>query len=39
MLAKRWSSVEEHVLDGDPSEEIVRMADEWPADLVVNAPS
>ena len=35
MLAKRWSSVEEHVLDGDPREEIVRMADEWPADLVV----
>jgi nucleotide-binding universal stress UspA family protein len=35
LLVKRWTVVEELVSDGDPREEIVRAAEEWPADLVV----
>jgi nucleotide-binding universal stress UspA family protein len=34
-LRRRWAGVEERVAEGDAREEIVRMADEWPADLVV----
>jgi nucleotide-binding universal stress UspA family protein len=35
MLASRFRTIEAHVVDGDPREEIVRAAEEWPADLVV----
>lgn len=35
LLVKRWTVGEERVSDGDPREEIVRAAEEWPADLVV----
>jgi len=35
VLVTRWAAVEEHVTEGDAREEIVRMAEEWPADLVV----
>jgi nucleotide-binding universal stress UspA family protein len=35
VLGARWAAVEEHVTEGDAREEIVRMAEEWPADLVV----
>ena len=35
ILTKRWSDVQVHVVDGDAREEIVRMAEEWPAELVV----
>jgi nucleotide-binding universal stress UspA family protein len=34
-LIRRWVAVEERVTEGEPREEIVRMADDWPADLVV----
>jgi nucleotide-binding universal stress UspA family protein len=34
-LARRWVGAEERVAEGDAREEIVRMADDWPADLVV----
>jgi nucleotide-binding universal stress UspA family protein len=34
-LVARWPDVEERVAEGDAREEIVRMADAWPADLVV----
>ena len=34
-LVRRWANVEERVTDGDAREEIVRIAEEWPADLVV----
>jgi nucleotide-binding universal stress UspA family protein len=34
-LAGRFRTVEVCVMDGDPREEIVRAAEEWPADLVV----
>jgi nucleotide-binding universal stress UspA family protein len=34
-LASRFRTIEAHVVDGDPREEIVRAAEEWPADLVV----
>ena len=34
-LTKRWADVEVRVADGDAREEIVRMADEWAAELVV----
>src|SRR6266545_3935581 len=34
-LARRWVNAEERVVEGDAREEIVRMADDWPADLVV----
>jgi nucleotide-binding universal stress UspA family protein len=35
VLAKRWTDVEEHVSEGDPRDEIMHMAEQWPADLVV----
>ena len=35
MLVRRWADVEERVAEGDAREEIVRMAGDWPADLVV----
>jgi nucleotide-binding universal stress UspA family protein len=35
VLVTRWADVEEHVTEGDAREEIVRMAEEWRADLVV----
>jgi nucleotide-binding universal stress UspA family protein len=34
-LAGRFRTVEAHVLQGDPREELVRAAEEWPADLIV----
>jgi nucleotide-binding universal stress UspA family protein len=35
VLAKHVRTVEAVVLQGDPREELVRLAEEWPADLVV----
>jgi nucleotide-binding universal stress UspA family protein len=35
LLVRRWTAVEEQVSDGDSREEVVRAAEEWPADLVV----
>jgi nucleotide-binding universal stress UspA family protein len=35
VLAHRFRTIEAQVLEGDPREEIVRAAEEWPADLVV----
>jgi nucleotide-binding universal stress UspA family protein len=35
ILATAFATVEARVVDGDPRERIVRMADEWAADLVV----
>ena len=35
VLAKRFRTVEALVLEGDPREELVRAAEEWPADLLV----
>jgi len=34
-LELRWSNAEARVVEGDPREEIVRAAAEWPADLIV----
>ena len=34
-LAKRFRTVEALVLEGDPRDELVRAAEDWPADLVV----
>ena len=34
-LTRRWAEVESCVADGDAREEIIRMAEEWHADLVV----
>lgn len=34
-LRERWADAEARVADGDAREEIVRMAEEWAADLVV----
>jgi nucleotide-binding universal stress UspA family protein len=34
-LVDRFRTVETRVLEGDPREELVRAAEEWPADLVV----
>ncbi len=34
-LVTRWAVVEEQATEGDPREAIVRVAEEWPADLVV----
>jgi nucleotide-binding universal stress UspA family protein len=35
LLLKHWTLIEEQASEGDPREEIVRAAEEWPADLVV----
>jgi nucleotide-binding universal stress UspA family protein len=35
MLGRRWVGADGQVAEGDAREEIVRMADDWPADLVV----
>jgi nucleotide-binding universal stress UspA family protein len=35
LLRRRIASVEARAVAGDPREEIVRLAEEWPADLVV----
>ena len=35
VLAKRFRTVEALVLEGDPREQLVRAAEEWPADLIV----
>jgi nucleotide-binding universal stress UspA family protein len=35
MLDRRWVGAEGQMADGDPREEIVRVAGDWPADLVV----
>ncbi|HEY2991766.1 MAG TPA: universal stress protein [Methylomirabilota bacterium] len=35
VLADRFRTVEARALAGDPREELMRMAEEWPADLVV----
>jgi nucleotide-binding universal stress UspA family protein len=35
LLKGRLASVESRVVTGDPREEIVRLAQEWPADLIV----
>lgn len=35
VLLRRWADVEERVAEGDAREEIVRMADEWRAGLLV----
>lgn len=35
VLIRRWPAAEVHVSEGDPREEIVRIAEEWGADLVV----
>ncbi len=35
ILVNRWADVEERVAEGDPREEIVRMAEEWRAELIV----
>ena len=35
MLAAPGRTVEARVLEGDPREELVRLAEEWPADLIV----
>lgn len=34
-LARRWAAVEGRVADGDAREEIIRMAEDWHADVVV----